>query len=67
MFVSKVLDYSDKAEELAYLNETIGFLEAALTHGDPSGKIAVSIERLKAQRKELEPRLTNNGQPGVFA
>lgn len=66
MFVSKVLEHSDEAEELAYLNETIGFLEAALEHGDPSGNIAVSIERLIAQRKALEPRLVANDQRAMF-
>jgi hypothetical protein len=66
MFVSKVLEHSNEAEELAYLDETIAMLEEAHARSDPTHKIEAALERLRAQRKALEPRLVSNGQSGIF-
>jgi hypothetical protein len=54
MFVSKVLEHADKDEERAYLDETILMLEEAHARSDPTHKIEVALQRLRAQRKAIE-------------
>jgi hypothetical protein len=56
MITPKVLEPPTEADEVASLDETIGWLERAILSGDPTGNIARTLSKLRDARATASSR-----------